>query len=116
MWIFDEATLRFLAVNRAAVNLYGYSRQEFLGLSIRAIRPREEVPKLRALLAGQKASPAPFVGVWRHCKKDGTIFDAEVTLSRIEFQGRRARLTMVNDITERQRASSVLRHNEALLR
>jgi PAS domain S-box-containing protein len=105
MWIFDEATLRFLAVNRAAVKLYGYSRNEFLDLTIKAIRPRQEVPKLWAMPARQKASAAASVSVLRHRKKDGTVFDVEVTISRIEFHGRQARLTIVNDITGRQRAS-----------
>ncbi len=109
MWIFDEDSLRFLAVNEAAVNLYGWSREEFLRMTVKSIRPPEEVPKLMKNLAGQRGSHAAFTGEWRHWKKDHTPFDVEVTISCIKFQGHDARLTMVTDVTERKRAEAALK-------
>jgi PAS domain S-box-containing protein len=102
MWIFDESTLSFLAVNEAATKLYGWSREEFLRMTVEEIRPPEERPKLAQKLAVQRGSRVAFVGEWRHWKKDGTELDVEVTISCLKFQGRDARLTMVNDVTARK--------------
>src|SRR5690606_40971831 len=64
-WIFDRETLRFLAVNEAAVQRYGYTEDEFLGMTIADIRPTEDVPRLMAFLAGERPSPQD-AGRWRH--------------------------------------------------
>lgn len=113
MWIYDERTLRFLEVNEAAVKLYGWSREEFLRMTAKDIRPPEEVPKLAKKLAAQRSGRATFVGEWRHWKKDHTPLDVEVTVSRIRFQGRSARLTMVHDTSPRKRTEEFLRASEA---
>jgi PAS domain S-box-containing protein len=115
MWIFDESTLSFLAVNEAAIKLYGWSREEFLRMTIIDIRPPEETPKLARKLAVQRGSRAAFVGGWQHWKKDGTKFEVEVTISCLQFQGRDARLTMVNDVTARKQAEEQLRQLNATL-
>ncbi len=115
MFIFDESTLRFLVVNEAAVNLYGWSRAEFLDMTVKEVRPPEDAPTLTAKLALLRGSQAAFAGEWRHRKKDGTAFDVEVTISCLQFQGRDARLTMVKDITERKRAEQALRESERRL-
>jgi PAS domain S-box-containing protein len=116
MWIFDEATLRFLEVNEAAVRLYGWSREEFLGMTVKAIRPPEEVPTLIAGLAAQRGSKVFFAGERHHWKKDRTLLDVEVTISCVQFRGRDARLTMVNDVTERKRAKEALQASEERFR
>lgn len=80
-WIFDRETLRFLAVNEAAVQRYGYSEDEFLGMTIADIRPPEDVPRLLAL--HQDARPSPQdAGRWRHTLKDGRILTVEVRAFR----------------------------------
>jgi PAS domain S-box-containing protein len=111
MWVYDLETLRFLAVNEAAVYHYGYSREEFLAMTIKDIRPPEDVPALTRYLS--RATPGlDRAGEWRHRKKDGTVIDVEVTSHELNFAGRRAELILVNDITERKRAEAALRESE----
>ena len=103
MWVYDLDTLAFLEVNEAAVRHYGYSRRRFLAMTIKDIRPPEEIPKLRK----QVSSLPPGIsksGVWRHRKRDGTIIMVEVTSHSIEFAGRSAKLVLANDISDRIQA------------
>lgn len=102
MWVFDQETLRFLAVNDAATSHYGYSRQEFLAKTILDIRPPEDVPvllEMRRMNAGKKRS-----GVWRHLTKDGRILDVDVSTDVVTFEGRQAQLVIATDITEQKQA------------
>lgn len=108
MWISDERTLRFLAVNEAAAKLYGWSREQFVKMTLKDIRPPEEVPKLVEMLSRQLGSHATAVGEWRHWKQDHTPIDAEMTISSLQFMGRDARLALVKDITERKKAEQAL--------
>ena len=108
MWVYDVDTLRFLAVNDAAVSAYGFSRDEFLGMSIRDIRPAEEVARLESAVAS--VSPGlSRSGIWRHRRKDGTIFDVDATSHGLRDRGGRTRLVLALDITERLRAERELR-------
>lgn len=102
-WVYDLETLSFLAVNEAAVRNYGYSREEFLAMTIEDIRPVEDVPELldRTALPVQGTEEA---GVWRHRKRDGTIIDVEITTRTLVFGNRHAKLVLANDIIERSRA------------
>lgn len=103
MWVFDPETLAFLAVNESAIRHYGYSREEFLSMTIKEIRPPEDIPRL--LEDFRKMSPGiSRAGVWRHRKKDGTIIDVEITRDLIPFMGKQAGLTLANDVTERKKA------------
>jgi PAS domain S-box-containing protein/putative nucleotidyltransferase with HDIG domain len=114
MWVYDLDTLQFLAVNEAALRQYGYSREEFLGMTIAAIRPAEDVPKLLERVAEVSASFTEPT-VWRHLKKDGTPLDVEIRSFGLSFQGRLARLVMATDVTARLRATEQLRVQGAAL-
>ena len=103
MWVFDVESLRFLDVNDAAVETYGYSRSEFLSMTLDEVSPRDDVPRLREALRTLKPSDR-MIGIWRHRKKDGTTFDVEVLSSEVTILTRRARLALMNDVTERLRA------------
>lgn len=116
MWVYDLETLRFLAVNDSAVRHYGYSREEFLSLTIKDIRPPEDVPKLLASvnnIRGKLGKPVFF----RHYKKNGAQIDVEIVSHEINFAGRQARLVLANDITERKKAEKmIIELNETLER
>src|SRR6266852_4005096 len=110
MWVFDAETLRFLAVNDAAVKRYGYSRDEFLRMTILDIRPPEDVPALNDRLERLAEGGATSANIWRHRKANGELMDVEVTSHAIELSGRRARLVVSIDVTERLRAEEKLWH------
>src|SRR5262249_51071062 len=106
MWVFDEETLGFLAVNDAAVQKYGYSRAEFLGMTIEDLRPTKDIAGQshhRANLSDGVRSYDPSIA-WRHRKKDGSVIAVEITWHALNFSGRPAKLVLAQDITERKRA------------
>jgi PAS domain S-box-containing protein len=102
MWVFDVETLAFLAVNDAAVRLYGFSRDEFLGMTIKEIRPLEEVPALLEYLATIPDSPSLPATQVKHRKKDGSLIEVAGATNPIEFHGRRARLVLAYDVSEKR--------------
>ncbi len=108
MWVFDVRSLYFLAVNDAALAHYGYTRNEFLRMTIKDLRPPEDVPgmmdEVRDLDSGTET-----IGIQRHLKRDGTIVEVEVRGNEIDFDGHRARLILAHDVTERARAERRLR-------
>ncbi|HEU5261860.1 MAG TPA: PAS domain S-box protein [Gemmatimonadales bacterium] len=114
-WVFDLETLRFLAVNDAAVQAYGYTRDEFLSLTIADIRPPEDVAALREKVARITAGH-PGGGTWRHRKKDGSLIEVEITSHVLTFAGRPAELVLARDITARRRAEEALRASEERFR
>ena len=114
MWVFDAETLAFLAVNDAAVRHYGYSREEFLGMTIRDIRPA-------------RGGPGPSRSTWRdpglsqpsrdarEAPQEGRLDCRGRGLSKpIQFQGRRARLVLATDVTERKRLEEQLRQAQKM--
>jgi two-component system cell cycle sensor histidine kinase/response regulator CckA len=114
MWVFDAQTLRFLEVNDAAINHYGYSREEFLATTVSRIRPQEDVSRLAEYLSTKGDEEFRNAGEWRHLLRDGRIIDAEVSAHRIEFAGRTAVLTVALDITERKRLEEQLRQSQKM--
>ena len=107
MWVYDRETLCFLEVNCASVNRYGYTRSEFLGMTILDIRPAEDVPAVKALLDHHEEEWMP-VGTWRHRMRSGEIIDAEVSSHPFSFEGRPAALVAVRDVSDRKRAEDEL--------
>lgn len=114
MWVYDLETLRFLEVNKAAVDHYGYTRDEFLGLTLLDIRP----PAERERLLADVQRPRPDLqhsGEWQHRLKDGRVIDVEITSHTLTFGGRPAALVVAQDITERKRAEAELIKSRRLL-
>jgi len=111
MWIYDLATLQFLTVNDAAIQRYGYSRDEFLSMTIKDIRPPVDAPALLEN-ASTVTEGLDTAGVWRHIKKDGTLIFVEIVSHTLRFEGRRAELVLAIDVTERRRSETALRESE----
>ncbi|HEY3026166.1 MAG TPA: PAS domain S-box protein [Pyrinomonadaceae bacterium] len=111
MWVYDLETLAFLAVNLAATHHYGYSRKEFLALTLDDIRPEEDVPALHSDLPAIKTGLQQS-GESRHLRKDGSLIDVEITTHQMDFFGRRAEIVLANDITERKQADEARRTSE----
>lgn len=116
MYMADLGTLCFLAVNDAMVEHYGWSRNEFLGMSIVDIRPPEDVPRLVSAIDARQLNESQVVGGVKHCKKAGVQIDVETTSRIAEIGGRRVLIVLVNDVTERNRTLASLRESESRLR
>ena len=97
MWIYDIESLRFLEVNEAALAKYGYSRQEFLTMSLEDIRAAEEIPALRENVRSVTAG-FDRAGVWRHRLKDGKEIHVDIVSHTIDWQGLRAELVCARDL------------------
>ena len=111
MWVYDLETLAFLDVNEAAVRHYGYSREEFLSMTILDIRPREDIPALISHVKYIVGSNQRHhrSGIWRHRRKDGTIIEVEIDSYVLELNGRQTNLVLAKDVTDRRRAEEALR-------
>lgn len=112
MWVYDRETLAFLMVNDAAIQHYGYSREEFLKMTILDIRPSEDHKALKENV-GRVTDGLDQAGIWRHIKKDGSLIYVEITSHTLQFNGREAALVHADDVTERVRATSALQASEA---
>jgi len=100
IWVYNEETLHFLAVNEAATRTYGYTREEFLStITIDDIRAREDIPTLMI-----KNDPNDLVisSPWRHRTKDGQTIYVEISSHPVVFDGKNSKLVIVNDVTERK--------------
>ncbi len=119
MWVYDVETLRFLDVNSAAVSVYGYTRAEFLSMSIAEIRLPEDVAAMTASVQTSH-SGVWRDGPWRHLRRDGTALWVEIAANSLRFHGRQARLILALDVTERhaieQEKRGAARREQAFLR
>jgi PAS domain S-box-containing protein len=115
MWVFDVDTLAFLDVNEAATRHYGYSRDEFLSMTIMDLLPPENVPSLPHGLE-RSGSRRGDVALIQHQRKDGTVVDMELVSHEMELEGRRARLVLGTDTSERTRTRAALQQSEEQLR
>jgi two-component system, cell cycle sensor histidine kinase and response regulator CckA len=100
-WVYDAESLRFVAVNRAAIEHYGYSETEFLASTILFIRPSED--QQRVLDYAHDSPGTDRVGVFRHRRKDGELIDVETISYGFELDGRRVRIVVINDVTDQLR-------------
>ena len=99
--VYNEETLTFLAVNEAATRTYGYSRDEFLSMTINDLRPQEDIP---TLIIKNAEDPDQLVisSPWRHQTSDKRMIYVEISSHPVVFDGKNSRLVIVNDVTERK--------------
>lgn len=101
MWIYDLETMKFVLVNKAALESYGYSKNEFLSLKIKDIRPERQWHKLQELMKNPREKEPVHFGTWTHIKKDGREILVNITSKTVTYKGKPARLVMAEDVTER---------------
>ena len=98
IWVYNEDTLAFLAVNEAATRTYGFTRDEFLSMTVNDIRPREDIPTLIIKSTTDLVISSP----WRHKTKDNKTIYVEMSSHPVVFDGKNSKLVIVNDVTERK--------------
>ncbi|KAA0131543.1 PAS domain S-box protein [Gimesia chilikensis] len=114
LFVYDRETLRYLAVNDAAVSSYGYTREEFLTMTLEEIRPAEEVLRLKEILS-KSGTGKERRGIWKHRRKSGEIFEVEIFAYGLEFAGRPACLIQARDLSgQRQAEAEAARTSELL--
>jgi diguanylate cyclase (GGDEF)-like protein/PAS domain S-box-containing protein len=113
MWLFDSETLGFIAVNDAAIALYGYSRERFLTMKVTDMRLEDNDSSSAFIHALPAAQSDDYVGA--HRKADGSRIDVAVFARLLKYQGREARLVAINDVTERKRVADDLRQTKRFL-
>ena len=115
-WVFDAESLYFLEVNDAAIDSYGYSREEFLNMTIKDIRPEEDIDELLLKrIPPEYSNGAIYNGYWQHKKKNDEKIFVEISSRHIDFKGRIARLVIADDITAKVEAEQKLsKANETL--
>ncbi|GAB4514286.1 MAG: PAS domain S-box protein [Anaerolineae bacterium] len=114
MWVVDRHTLYFLEVNNAALNHYGYTRAQFLKMTLADIRPPEEMPRLRLALA-ERDLLLQNASEWRHRTHDGRLINVEIQVHPLKFDQHDAILTVVRDITIRKQAQRELEESRKRL-
>jgi PAS domain S-box-containing protein len=114
MWIYDLETLRFLDINKTAAAKYGYSKEEFLTMTVNQIH---EGGDTAALVLDPTDIHGTIQGrtLVTHRKKDGSLLDVEITADGLIFEGRQAIRVIANDMTEQKRSEAALRESEAEL-
>jgi two-component system cell cycle sensor histidine kinase/response regulator CckA len=115
MWVYELETFRFLAVNEAAIEHYGYSRAEFLAMGIPDLLTAEDAGRFAAI-AGEVRAAVRRTGRWQHRRKDGSVIDVQISSKALEFEGQRAAVAVGFDLTELLRATEALQESEERFR
>ena len=113
VFVYDRESFQYLAVSDRAVNEYGYSRNEFMQMTIADIRPKEDLQALQKML-NESGTTFEHRGQWRHVKKNGSIIDVQITTYGLELDGRPACIVLAQDVTEQLLAANALNRSRAL--
>jgi PAS domain S-box-containing protein len=113
MWVYDLETLAFLEVNQTAIQKYGYSREQFLAMSLADIRPPEDVPRMLETV-NRRRKGHEYSGDWRHRLANGDIIHVEIASHTINFRGRRAVLVVARDVSDQRKLQADLRQAQRM--
>ena len=113
MWVYEPTTLRFLAVNEAAVAHYGYSRAEFFRMRVTDLLLPEDRARLVNIIAQLKSGRSASLE-WRTVRRDGSIVEVEILADDIVFEGRPARMALARDVTQRRQLEEQRLYTQAL--
>jgi len=111
MWVLSAEGQKFLAVNRAAARLYGYSEEEFQSLALTDVETEEDSRRFISVM-NSEAHGTPTA--WRHRTKSGSPLDVEIAIHPIQYGGRHAQLAIVMDITGRRQLEDQLRQAQKM--
>ena len=100
IWVYNEETLAFLAVNEAATRTYGFGRDEFLTMTIKDLGACEVIPT--PIMSGTHADDLVISRPLRHQTRDKKTIYVELSSHPVVFDGKNSRLVIVNDVTERK--------------
>ncbi|AFL85135.1 PAS domain S-box [Belliella baltica DSM 15883] len=115
MYVFDKSSFRFLDVNKAAISHYGYSKEEFLSMTVFDIRPVDEIERAKDIIQNEENTGMKTPGVFKHFKKNGEQIDVEISYNEIDFEDKRALLVLANDVTLKfQHIAAIEKQNEKL--
>lgn len=116
MWVYDIKSFQFLDVNDAAIRHYGFTREEFLAMTIKDIRPKEDIKKLEEVVKlSEEKENLFFTGEFRHRKKNGTLIQVEIQSNIIEFNGKKAEIVLAIDITQKKEEEQRLKLLESVI-
>lgn len=109
LWVYCRKALSFLAVNNAALHLYGYTREEFLAMIMQDLHDPGDLPRL---VEAEKSLPGPFrrTGIWKQRKKDGSYIDVDISTHDLTFDGKAARLALAQDVTQLRKAEETIKY------
>jgi two-component system sensor histidine kinase/response regulator len=110
MMVYERDTYRILAVSHSAIASYGYSREEFLQMTVGDLTPSEDVEALKGFLGATLSGHRPglMTGAHRQRCKDGRVIEVEITGDDLDVGGRNCRIALCQDVTERNRATAEL--------
>src|SRR5215211_695401 len=115
-WIFDVHTLQFLEVNAAAISNYGYSKEEFLNLTILDIQHPDNIGELKRMAAIPRPQNTYFLNDWKHRTKDGSIIFVDLRINIINYHGRAAKMVVAHDVTDKVATENELRKSNERFR
>jgi PAS domain S-box-containing protein len=116
MWTYDVETFKFIMVNNAAIEQYGYSRSEFLSMTVKDIRPEDDIKHLIEHNQTVQNFPYRYSGEWRHILKNGDIINVEITSYLITYPEQKLRLVVANNVTDKVKAKAELEKSERIFR